>query len=68
MPEYIGQYEIGPALAYEGKEGCSDTHCRRRIIDGVPDWSRCHGYHCPHCHAPCSMFGHRDCPNLDPRA
>lgn len=66
MPEYISGYEVGPMLAYQGKEGCSDSRCTRRTHP-VIDWDRCVGYHCPHCHEPCSMFGHSNCPNLDPR-
>ena len=50
----IGDFEIGALLAYQGKEGCTDSRCTR--MDG-----RCHGYHCPVCHEPCSMMGHKKC-------
>jgi hypothetical protein len=52
-----GRFEIvGGPIAYIGKEDCEDPRCRRRL--GEPG---CMGYHCPLCHEPCSMTGHRGC-------
>lgn len=70
MPDYIGGYEVGPMLAYQGKEGCSDSHCTRARNPETGEWDfeRCVGYHCPRCDEPTGMMGHRNCPKLDPRA
>lgn len=60
----IDDYEIGPMLAYQGKEGCQSPLCRRfaqRNDDGSFDVGPCLGYHCPICHEPSSMMGHNEC-------
>lgn len=45
-------YEIGPQIAYAGKDGCESAICTR---DGS---GRCRGYHCPFCDEPTGMYGH----------
>lgn len=72
MPEYLdmpdgSRLELGPMLAYQGKEGCESSGCTRMIYpDGTV--GPCMGWHCAHCHEPTSSQGHRNCPALDPRA
>lgn len=44
-------------LAVQGRAGCTDVRCTRVEDDN------CRGYHCPHCHEPCSSQGH-ECPKL----
>lgn len=59
-----GNFEIGPMLAYQGKDGCESTLCRRmvkRSDDGSFLIGPCLGYHCPICDEPCSMMGHSEC-------
>ena len=52
-PSYV-QY-----VAYQGKEGCRSITCTRKFGPDGPDWSRCYGYHCAKCDAPCSSQGHK---------
>lgn len=68
MPEYLGGYELGPMVAVQGKEGCTDPRCTRMRDRETGEWGVCIGWHCPRCGEPCSMMGHRNCPKLDPRA
>jgi hypothetical protein len=57
----IDGWEVGEMIAYQGKEGCRDPRCRRMITpDG--EVGSCMGYHCPKCDGPCSMMGHKVCP------
>lgn len=49
-------YLEGSIVAYEGKPGCSDPHCRR-----IPGESGCRGWHCAVCDHPSSMYGHKAC-------
>lgn len=49
-----GEFEVRELVAVMGREGCEDVTCTR--ING-----KCAGYHCPHCHKPCSMLGHPNC-------
>ncbi len=49
-------YELLESLAYRGRKGCRNPMCTTK---GDPD--ECYGWHCPRCHAPCSMVGHK-CP------
>lgn len=55
----LDRYQVIGTLAYQGKEGCADVRCTRWFVDGVPDWTRCMGYHCSYCDQPCSSQGHR---------
>lgn len=60
----LGDYELGPLLAVEGKEGCTSSRCRRMVEhhdDGTYTLGPCMGWHCPVCGEPCSMMGHSGC-------
>lgn len=48
------QFADGATLAYRGKAGFRNVTCTRR--SDLPDV--CYGWHCAHCHEPCSMQGH----------
>lgn len=56
-----GEFVAGAMLAYRGLVGCQNATCTRR--SDMPE--TCFGWHCPHCHEPCSSQGHK-CP--DPAA
>lgn len=59
MANSLEDYEVGELIAVQGKEGCQDPRCSRDSFD------RCRGYHCPECGKPCSMMGHRVCPDKE---
>jgi hypothetical protein len=53
------------SLAYMGKEGCEDVRCARSVVlepeTGRYTFGPCRGWHCSHCHQPCSSQGHAGC-------
>jgi hypothetical protein len=54
----LEDYDIGPMLAYRGRQGCRWMLC---TTNPDPTADRCFGWHCATCHEPSSMQGH-DCP------
>ena len=55
------KFKLGPMVAYQGKEDCRNATCRRRWNGNKMLDEGCVDYHCPVCHLPCGMTGHRDC-------
>lgn len=57
----VGDWKLGPMIAYEGKADCTDPRCRRMVSPDQPHVSAgCLGWHCAFCDQPCSSQGH-DC-------
>lgn len=50
----LGGPQDGRPLAYRGKKGCHWPTCTR--LNTITD--ACYGWHCAHCHEPCSSQGH----------
>lgn len=65
--EIVGEdgqrFELGPMVAYRGREGCENWSCTRR----EPPPGACYGWHCSLCDAPTNMYGHK-CPREADRA
>jgi hypothetical protein len=56
-----GRYELGGMVSYQGKDDCRIATCRRRWDGDQMVDEGCADYHCPVCHEPCSMYGHKAC-------
>ncbi len=62
----VGGFRVERLVAYQGKADCTYAGCTRRggqaRPDGTWDSGECVGWHCALCDAPCSSFGHGNCP------
>lgn len=58
-------FELGPMVAYQGKEDCRNPTCFRGWYGDTMADEGCAGYHCAVCHKPSSMYGHKACQEAD---